>query len=434
MKKTKRAVAFLLSASLAGSLVPAASAAPLASYSNPWISSASNDAVKPLKTAWTLQTDSSDAITAGNLIVYSAKGKLRAVNAATGREQWNAAYTKASELAIGENALYFVDVKGRLVGLNTKTGKSLWTAKTGIDPENGQASLALAKGMLYVSGRQTLQAYHPDTGKQIWKQKTESEWSTAVFGVYDGVLVTSAVVSGALTANFYYGYDPKTGKALWTLGGSHGTVLDYRKGHLYLRETWPMPDITYAAKLDKVNVKTGKIAASYEYVTVLDGIYQQAEEVIVDGDSVYIAMKKYPKDSVDGYSSVLYRYALDQDPAKQKPKTYEDRGIFLAGPYMDRFFVQNGLELQAVRFDGKMTRTYEMPDNPVSRLDLIGTGAYVGLSDGKFYLVDIPSGKTLGSIDAGGRVYGQTLSAGGMIVVQAEGRIIAVKRPATLKP
>ncbi|OWR32666.1 hypothetical protein CDO73_03435 [Saccharibacillus sp. O23] len=434
MKKTKRTFTLLLSASLALSLMPAASAAPLTSYSNPWISSASNDVVKPLKKAWTLQTDSSDAIAMGNLIVYSAKGKLRAVNAATGREQWNAAYTKASELAVGENALYFVDAKGQLVGLNAKTGKSLWKTKTGIDPKNGQASLTLANGMLYAGGSHVLKAYSPSSGKQVWKQETQSDWAAWVSGVYDGVLVVSATVSGALTAEHYYGYDPKTGKPLWELGGSHGMVLDHRKGHVYMRDTWPMPDTTYAARLDKVNVKTGKIAASYDYVTVLDGMYQQAEEVIVDGDSVYIAMEKYPKDSIDGYSSVLYRYAIDQDPAKQKPKTYEDRGIFLAGPYMDRFFVQNGLELQAVRFDGKMTRTYDMPDNPVSRLDLIGTGAYVGLSDGKFYLVDIPSGKTLGSIDAGGRVYGQTLSAGGMIIVQSEGRMIAVKRPATLKP
>ncbi|OWA37437.1 hypothetical protein B9G55_05120 [Saccharibacillus sp. O16] len=434
MKLVKSSAALLLATSLTLSLLPAASASPVTSYSNPWISSAKNDEVKSLKPAWTLQTDNSPAVASGNLVVYSVKGKLHAINPATGREQWKASYTAASELTVGENALYFVDPKGQLIGLNAKTGKTLWKAKTGINPENSQASVALANGTLYVGGPETFQAYQPGSGKLLWKQKTDSVFPADVWGIYDGVLVSSAVVSGALTVNTYYGHDPKTGKLLWSLGGSHGRLLDVRKGHLYLRDDFPMIDSQYAARLDQVNIKTGKITSSHEYVTVLDGLSQRAEELLISGDYVYISMKKYPKDSLEGYSSALYRYKLDEDPAKQKPVTYEDRGTFLAGPYMNRFFVQNGLELQAVRFDGKMTRTYTMPENPVSRMDLIGTGAYVGLSDGNFYLVDIATGSTLGSVHVGGRVYGQTLLAGGMVIVQAEGKLVAVKRPAALKP
>jgi len=437
MKMTKRSFSMLLSASLAISVVPAASAAPVTSYTDFQFSPANLTPVKALKPAWTIETDLSTAIVSGDLVVYPKKDKLYAADAATGRNKWTASFKPASEVTVDSGKLYFVDSKGQLVGLNAKTGKPLWKTKTGLSVDNNGNSTVTSKlggGTLYVSGPMAIQAYNPANGKLLWKQKTESKyWGSQIYGTYDGVLVASTTVSGALTVNYYYGYDPKTGKQLWTLGGNHGPLLDYQKGHLYLRDQFPMNDSDHAILLDKVNVKTGKIAASYQYISVQDSMFQRVDQAVIDGDYLYIAMRKYTKDTLQGYSSVVYRYKLDQDPDKQKPTTYEDRGDFLAGPYMDRFFVQDGLQLKAVRFDGKMTRTYSMPVNPVSRLDLIGTGAYAGLSDGNFYLLDIATGQTLGSVHAGGRVYGQTLLAGGMVIVQAEGKLIAVKRPAALK-
>ena len=69
----------------------------------------------------------------------------------------------------------------------------------------------------------------------------------------------------------------------------------------------------------------------------------------------------------------------------------------------------------------------------MSRLDLIENQAYVGISDGLFYMIDIPSGKTLGVVDTGSRSYGRTLTAGNIVIVQAEGKLIAAKRPAVPK-
>ncbi|WP_037288541.1 PQQ-binding-like beta-propeller repeat protein [Saccharibacillus sacchari] len=433
----KRSSAILISAGLLFSLAPISAAAPATSYVNPIIHSSESETISELKPVWSVNTFTSNpgisAVISGNLVVYPAKNNLEAANAATGKKVWTAAFIPASELITGNGTLYFVDSKGMLVGLNAKTGKALWKTKTGFAAQTDGFTAKLVNGTLYIGGPRELQAYNPATGKRLWKQSTESEYGgPSVQGVYDGVLVTSAVVSGALTVDFYNGYDPKTGKELWVLGGSHGPVLHYQKGHIYMREQSLTGNMDHAAILDKVNVKTGKTTATYKYVEVEDGLYQSAQQIVIDQENVYIAMPRYEKGRLEGFSSALYRFKLDQQPDNTQPALYEDRGDFLAGPYLNRFFVQKGLELQSVPINGKMSQSYAMSDNPVSRLDLKGNGAYVGLSDGQLYLIDIASGKTLGVVRAGGRTYGETLLAGNMAIVQAENKLIVIKRPAAL--
>jgi len=295
-------------------------------------------------------------------------------------------------------------------------------------------TVKLVDGTLYAGGPFTLQAYNPVNGKNLWKQKTKSEYGGPyIQGVYDGVLVASMTVSGALTIDQYVGYNPKTGKKVWESGGNNGPVLAYRNGCLYVRDQYPMSSPDHALLLNKIRVKTGKMTKANEYVQVEDGMFQTADQVFVEGDDLYIAMRKYSEGTLEGFSSMLYRFKLDEDPDKQTPMIYEGRGDFLAGPYLNRFFVQKELRLEAVPLNGKMSENYNIPSNPVSRLDLIANHAYVGVSDGKFYIIDIPSGRTLGVVDTNARTYGQTLVIGSTIVVQAEGKLIAVKRPVLTK-
>lgn len=414
----------------------AASATSVTSYTNPALSE--TNTIQAIKPIWSAETDFDGqlfpAVNSGNNVIYVHEGKLRAINAVTGKTQWSSSLLPSSELIAGNGTLYFVDQKGMLISLNAKTGKPFWKTNTEMSVSDSSSTIKLVDGTLYAGGPFTLQAYNPVNGKNLWKQKTESEYGGPVIqGVYDGVLVASMTVSGALTIDQYVGYNPKTGKKVWESGGNNGPVLAYRKGYLYVRDQYPMSSPDHALLLNKIKVKTGKVTAAHEYVQVEDGMFQTANEVFIEGDDLYIAMRKYSEGTLEGFSSMLYRFKLDQDPDKQTPVIYEGRGDFLAGPYLNRFFVQKDLQFQAVPLNGKMSENYEIPSNPVSRLDLIENNAYVGISDGKFYTIDIPSGKTLGVVDTDTRVYGQTLVIGKTIIVQAEGRLIAVTRPALTK-
>lgn len=434
MNMHRKPASLLLIVSLTLSLCSssAASAAPVTSYSDPTFYEINT--IQALKPTWSTEADSTDpsfpAVVSGNNVIYVHKGKLRAVNAKTGKIQWSSSFHPSSELIAGNGTLYFIDQKGVLISLNAKTGKPFWQTNTGMPISNPAFTIKRVGGTLYAGGPLSLQAYNPVNGKNLWKQTTESEYGGPyIQGVYDGVLVASMTVSGALTIDQYIGYNPKTGKKLWESGGNNGPVLAYRNGSLYVRDQYPMSSPDHALLLNKIQVKTGKATSAYEYVQVEDGMFQTANQVFIDGDDLYIAMRKYSEGTLEGFSSMLYRFKLDQDPDKQKPMIYEGRGDFLAGPYLNRFFVQKELQFQSVPLNGKMSQSYEIPSNPVSRLDLIANHAYVGVSDGKFYVIDIPSGKTLGVLGTDTRNYGQTLVVGNTVVVQTEGKLIAVTKP-----
>jgi len=410
----------------------AASATSVTSYANPALSE--TNTIQAIKPMWSAETDFDGqpfpAVNSGNNAIYAHKGKLHAINAVTGKTQWSSSLLPSSELIAGNGTLYFVDQKGMLVSLNAKTGKPFWKTNTGISVSDSSSTIKLVDGTLYAGGPFTLQAYNPVNGKNLWKQKTKSEYGGPyIQGVYDGVLVASMTVNGALTIDQYVGYNPKTGKRLWESGGNNGPVLAYRSGYLYARDQYPMSSPDHALLLNKIRVKTGKMTKANEYVQVEDGMFQTADQVFVEGDDLYIAMRKYSEGTLEGFSSMLYRFKLDEDPDKQTPMIYEGRGDFLAGPYSNRFFVQKELRFEAVPLNGKMSENYNIPSNPVSRLDLIANHAYVGVSDGKFYIIDIPSGRTLGVVKTDARTYGQTLVIGSAIIVQAEGKLIAVTKP-----
>ncbi|WP_172193772.1 PQQ-binding-like beta-propeller repeat protein [Saccharibacillus qingshengii] len=438
MPKNARVMTAVISFGLVCSILPSAAASPVVSYTNSAIVSAENENVPALKTLWKTQMDSSPAEgvirsaarTSGGLVFFPKGGKLYAAAASTGRTRWTANVKPASPVMLSQNTLYVVDAAGMLRALNMQTGRQLWQTQTGFKPQTSTITSSLSAGILYVGGPLALKAYDPATGRQLWKTSTESEYGGPTsYGVYDGILVVSSVVSGALTFDQYKAYNPKTGRNLWTLNSSHGPVLEFRHGLLYLRNTaqWASPN--HAAKLDQVEIKTGRIKTSYDYVQVVDGLYQSAEQLVVEGDYVYVAMEKYTAGVLEGIAPVLYRFDLNQDPNKQKPVVYEGYGKFLAGPYKNRLFFQDGLSLNSLLPGQKETTTYKLAGNPLARLDLHEAGLYAGLSDGKFYLIDLASGQTSGVVDTGSRTYGETLLVGRTVLIQTEKELIAVKHP-----
>jgi len=437
MKLLKQATGLALSLALLVSAWPGtggqAAAAGKTSYTG-YYGNSTADRTVMLKPKWQVQADYADGgasniATADGNVYYSYKNKILAVNAATGKTKWTYASYRSTPLLARGGYVYFVDGKGYLIQLNGKTGAAGWKTKAAEASDYVSISLWHDKGTLYgfdAGGAGSIAAYDAATGKRKWKTKPDDSFAGIIQGVYDGVVVVSGAVSGAITTTPYFGFDSATGRQLWKLEGIHSDVLHEQDGYLYLRNAWPVLDNGFAAVIDKVDVKTGKIAKTLSYIPEEDTAGNNATSVVIDGKSIYI--EQQPR---IGMSKVSV-FSLEREPEEQKPKIYEGRGKWLAGPYLGRLYFEANLKLIGIKDGGNGTLSFNGPENPISQLDLIGQGAFIGLTDGQFYLANAATGKVAGKLITGARQFGATKVESGMAIIQAEDRIYAVAMPSSL--
>ena len=116
---------------------------------------------------------------------------------------------------------------------------------------------------------------------------------------------------------------------------------------------------------------------------------------------------------------------------------------WLAGPYRDKLFVLEreggkrrfrvgdvgGSSLAPIPFDD----AYQVGANPISRLDLIDNGLYVGHTDGQFVAVNIRTGRAFFHFRTDAKNFGPTHVVGDTLVVQAGDELFAFTLPKELK-
>ena len=147
----------------------------------------------------------------------------------------------------------------------------------------------------------------------------------------------------------------------------------------------------------------------------------------LQGDDVYIA-----------YGKTVYRYPLFADPVLTRPDSFVAQGSaglrYAAGPYDGRLLFSDGDGIYGVKLANKYPVFYnDGLSNPIARFDLIGHGMYVAQTDGRLIAMDLIAARPVLQVRTGARVFGPTLKAGNVIIVQAQGKLIAIKEPAQLK-
>ena len=389
------------------------------------------DKTPVLKPKWQLQADpagggASEIATADGRLFYSYKNKLISADAKTGKQKWTYDARRSSPLLVGGGSLYFVNMQGYLIKLNAKTGAAGWKTKIADASEDAFYSLAQEGKTLYVTDSGSLAAYDASTGKRKWKTKSQEIGSPQYRGTYNGIVVVSGMESGAITTTPYYGYDAASGKRLWELPGIHSDVLDEQDGHLYLRNEWPVLDNGYAAVIDKVNVKTGKIVETLSYIPEMDVFANYATAVVIDGKSIYIEQQPSA-----GNSRVTV-FSLDRDPDKQTPRVYDNHGQWLAGPYATRLYFEVNQKLIGVKIGGNGFIVFNGAVGTIAQLDLLDQAAVIGLTDGQVYLANASTGKVAGKVITGAKRFGVAQEESGMAIIQAEDQIYAVALPASL--
>ncbi|MNG08756.1 PQQ enzyme repeat protein [compost metagenome] len=106
----------------------------------------------------------------------------------------------------------------------------------------------------------------------------------------------------------------------------------------------------------------------------------------------------------------------------------------MAGPYNGKLLFENPekMGLHARKLFDNASVGYEGINNPISRLDMIDSGLYVGQTDGVIYALNVATGKAIFRYDTGARNYGAFQTAGHTLLVQAEGKLYGFLLPAEL--
>src|ERR1700757_596915 len=143
---------------------------------------------------------------------------------------WNSSLMNdAGELAaptVYNGVMYVINGKWS-VAIDVETGKQIWRTAVKLEPGTPQrlmyarGAATIYNGKLFrVTIDNHVLALDMKTGKEIWNQKfadlKEGFYATGGLIVANGVLISGVAGGESTTRGFLIGWDPETGKKLWT--------------------------------------------------------------------------------------------------------------------------------------------------------------------------------------------------------------------------
>ena len=166
---------------------------------------------------------SSPAYLNGTVVLGAGDGGVYALDARTGRQRWRAATggRVRSSPAISDGSVFVGSADGRVYSFDLATGKERWHFDTegvqlhsenfGYDRRTVQSSPAVSNGTVFVGARDGfIYAISADSGHMRWRFDHKISWVNTSPAVRDGI-----VYAGSSDAQFIQALDGATGKELW---------------------------------------------------------------------------------------------------------------------------------------------------------------------------------------------------------------------------
>lgn len=414
-----------------------ANAAPRTTFlGNNWGLSVKVPAVKPV---WTLEIDKrAEESSSTNDPVYAAasggkiftlkKGQLLAINAKTGKTVWKSGSGLSRVITAAQNRVYTVSSAGKISAFDAGSGKVLWTSAVKVS-DIGQVAVDTARVIVMTNG--DLKALNVKDGKLLWTDNYEWPIQGPLLLEGDTVLA-EGYESGAYSYTVLHAFNGKTGKSIWR-NTNHALPISIEGGKAIAQKQSTLLEQLPLTTLDTLDLKTGKVLQSTAYNPEKIDVTKEEPgggggEAWIAGGKLYINM-----------GAKVYAYPQNADPSKTAPVLYTPQGVgktlrYAAGPHEGRILFTDDYSLYGVKLADKMTVSYPMGvEQPVARAELIGRGMYTALADGSVVAVNLATAKPVLKLETGGRVFGRTILESGMIVVQTEGRLLAIKEPQALK-
>jgi outer membrane protein assembly factor BamB len=156
----------------------------------------------------------------GKLYVMDTEGMVRALDAATGREAWKAAFRLPAATAsvfgggaaFNDGKVFITTGLGEVAAIDAASGKVLWRVKPA-GPLRGSPTIALG-GVYVMTQDNQIVALNIADGAQLWSE-SGSVAQTGVFGV-----AAAAVGQGTIVAGYSSGelvaYRYENGRQLWS--------------------------------------------------------------------------------------------------------------------------------------------------------------------------------------------------------------------------
>ena len=173
--------------------------------------------------------DAAVATHAGLAYVMSKDGSFSALDAATGREVWKAAFGKRADCVswpvVRDDIVYLSASTGSdsyLFAFDAKSGQERWRYQ-GRDRYSCLRRLVVTADTIYGAANDALYAINRASGNELWKP---IEIRRPVEGKERSVQVHALVDAGAVligtTSGFLIAFDKSTGATLWEIPGKFG--------------------------------------------------------------------------------------------------------------------------------------------------------------------------------------------------------------------
>jgi outer membrane protein assembly factor BamB len=366
------------------------------------------------------------AATGEGKVFYMQKGKVIAVNILTGKRLWEYGSELKAPLVYKGGRIYINSRSGSIHAVQATSGKKAWV--TSANAKTTHDFVIDGDQLFALDGDIT--AYSIKNGKLQWRDNYNESLPGKMMTYGDYILMENEL-SGAYTYSLLHAFNKKPGKELWNLpyyglpiAAKEGTITVQKRANLFE----PAPLTT----LDTIDLRTGKVLKSIRYnplpIHLAKGEFGVEGEVWISDGNVYLSV-----------ASKVYRYPVNADPATTAPTVYAPEGTnaaleHAAGPHDDKLLFTDGRRIYGVKLANKATVSYnDAVTGLIARFDLIGHGMYVAQTDGTFSVIDLVSTRPVLQMKTDSRVFGETLSESGMIVVQPKGKLLVFKEPSGLK-
>ncbi|WP_054955176.1 outer membrane protein assembly factor BamB family protein [Paenibacillus dakarensis] len=406
--------------------------------------------VPELKPTWTLKVDNKldsygsyysnySAIAEDGKVFTFVDKKLIALNAKSGKKLWSYGKNLTPYVVYNNGIIYGLTGDQKPYALNSKTGKVKWqsSSSTFIDKQQRIERLVPTSDALYVIKGSVTYAFDKITGKLRWKtdEPMADGSGTDYLEESNGVILRTFLVQGALTSTQLDAFDKKTGKKLWGVFGQ-GEAIRIKDGLVYsvdyhshrMSDYQSLPERKHIVNI--YNLKTGVKKGTREYSWTLTGeppYPYDYRNIFISGGKLYIEQA----DQVAEYDFDTYK--SNQAPIRTFKMPYGDDWSLLK-IVQDRLIFQN---IKTGELTGvKMVNNRQIGwygDAPFSQIDVYGKGVYRAQRNGTYLGINFLTTQPVFRVTTGSDLHGTTLKTGEMIIIQAEGKLIGVKLPASLK-
>jgi len=397
--------------------------------------------LKPIwSTSVSVETSGVRKVTAlaenGKVFLLQPNRKLAALQAATGQKLWEFGSGLAPLFTYSNQIIYGMTTSGSLYAVS-ESGNKLWTAALSL-PE--AESLQRIGTDLYVTQKEKLYVVDAATGKLKWKIAEDSNIYTGLTDIAasDGVVIRSYISSGAISTGAIIAYEAQTGRKLWA-HSRQSMPLAIQAGLLYSITDTVMLDedpVNRNVKVSVFNLRTGELKGERFYRwtdnTNTDGVFRSGgayASAFLDGRDFYV---------FEGLRLVKYdfwNYSVDGPPVQKWAQSTLDSEYPLNLVLQNRMLYLNNDtgSLSLIKLaTGQVLRFSEL-ENPAAQLDVFGSTVYIGQTDGLFHGFDLTTMKPLFTVKTGSRNFRPTLKTGNMLLIQNNGKLLAVKLPASIQ-